>query len=403
MEARSELADRAEGARGGTPAWILAAIPAALIGLAILALALLDGPGLSERTGPPVEELAVERTVLRPGEIELVVRNTGPDPVTVAQVAVADAYVDFSAEETEFGRLEGGSLRLDYPWQEGSPYTISILTSTGATIEHAIDVAVETPEADAGFFGLMGVLGTYVGVIPVALGMLFLPFLRRVRAHWMRIFMALTIGLLAFLAVDGTLEGIEIASSGSGAFGGVELLVLGALVAYLGLVAFQRYLDQRRAAMGATGGWRLSLMVALGIGLHNLGEGLAIGSAYAIGSLALGAFLVIGFALQNTTEGVAIVAPLGAEGRRPRLSRLIALGLIAGVPAIVGALVGATAYNPELSALLIGIGVGAIVQVVQQLWPTMRDASGRALHPASVGGILAGALALYGTGLLIAV
>jgi ZIP family zinc transporter len=404
MEARSELADRAEGARGGTPAWILAAIPAALIGLAILALALLDGPGLSERTGPPVEELAVERTVLRPGEIELVVRNTGPDPVTVAQVAVADAYVDFSAEETEFGRLEGGSLTLDYPWQEGSPYTISLLTSTGGTIEHAIDVAVETPEADAGFFGLMAVLGTYVGVIPVVLGMLFLPFLRRVRAHWMRVFMAVTIGLLAFLAVDGSLEGLEIAGSSSGAFGGVELLVLGALASYLALVAFERYLDERRARAGAAGGsWRLSLLVAFGIGLHNLGEGLAIGSAYAIGSLALGAFLVIGFALHNTTEGLAIVAPLAAEKRRPRLARLAALGLLAGAPAIVGAVIGAAAYNPELSALLLGIGVGAIVQVVQQLWPTMRDASGRALHPASVGGLLAGALALYATGLLIAV
>jgi ZIP family zinc transporter len=404
MEARGEVAGGDARERGRTPVWILAAIPAGLIALAILALALLDGPGLGERSGPPVEELAVERTVLRPGQIELVVRNTGPDSVTVAQVAVSDAYVDFSAEDTEFGRLEGGSLTLSYPWQEGSPYTISILTSTGATIEHAIDVAVETPEADAGFFGLMAVLGTYVGVIPVALGMLFLPFLRRVRPYWMRIFMAVTIGLLAFLAVDGTLEGFEIAGSGSGAFGGVELLVLGALASYLALVAFERWLDERRARAGAAaGGWRLSLLVALGIGLHNLGEGLAIGSAYAIGSLALGAFLVIGFALHNTTEGLAIVAPLAREGQRPRLSRLALLGLLAGAPAILGAVIGATVFNPELSALLIGIGVGAIVQVVQQLWPTMRDAAGRALHPASVGGLLAGALALYATGLLIAV
>jgi ZIP family zinc transporter len=402
-EAAGEVVGGADQERGRAPAWALAAIPLALIALAILALALLDGPGLGERTGPPVEELAVERTVLRPGEIELVVRNTGPDPVTVAQVAVSDAYVDFEAEQTEFGRLEGGTLTLDYPWQEGSPYTISILTSTGATIEHTIDVAVETPDADAGFFGLMAVLGTYVGVIPVALGMLFLPFLRRIRPFWMSVLMAITVGLLAFLAIDGSLEGIEIAESGSGAFGGIELLVLGALASYLALVAFERYLDERRARAGAAGGWRLSVMVALGIGLHNLGEGLAIGSAYAIGSLALGAFLVIGFALHNTTEGLAIVAPLAARGQRPRLLRLAALGLLAGAPAILGALIGAAAYNPELSALLIGIGVGAIVQVVQQLWPTMRDRSGRALHPASVGGILAGGLALYATGLLIAV
>jgi zinc transporter, ZIP family len=406
MEARGEVAERgARGGRGRVPAWALAAFPAALIALAIAALALLDGPGLTERSGPPVEELAVERTILRPGEIELIVRNTGPDEVSVAQVAVNDAYVDFAADDTSLGRLEAQTLTLDYPWQEGSPYLVSILTGTGATIEHTIDVAVETPEADVGFFGLMAVLGTYVGVIPVALGMLFLPFLRRVRQSWIRIFMAVTIGLLAFLAVDGTLEGIEVGGSGSGAFGGVELLVLGAVAAYLALVALERWLEERRGRAREAGGgsWRLSLMVAVGIGLHNLGEGLAIGSAYAIGALALGAFLVIGFALHNTTEGLAIVAPLAADGRRPSLARLAVLGLVAGAPAILGAVIGASAYNPDLSALLIGIGVGAIIQVIVQLWPTIRDRTGRALDPASVGGLLAGALALYVTGLLVTV
>ncbi len=405
MEARAPAADERQRSRGNVPSWILIAAPLALIAAAVIAFGALDAPGLGERTGPPVEELAVERTVLRPGEIDLVVRNTGPDPVEIAQVSVADAYVDFSADELTLGRLEGETLTLSYPWQEGSPYAVSILTSTGATIEHEIEVAVESPEADAGFFGLMAVLGTYVGVIPVALGMLFLPFLRRIRQNWMRILMAFTIGLLAFLAVDATLEGIELGSASSGAFGGVELLLLGAGAAYLALVGVDRHLAARNrdARAAGAGEGRLALMVAIGIGLHNLGEGLAIGAAYSIGALALGAFLVVGFALHNTTEGLAIVAPLSRANQRPGLGRLLALGLIAGAPAILGAVIGASVYNPELSALLLGIGVGAIIQVVQQLWPTMRDEHGDALHPGSVIGIIAGALALYATGLLITI
>jgi zinc transporter, ZIP family len=401
-----EAAGRAERAAGvgGAPTWVLIAVPLALIAAAIGGFALLGGPGLDERRGPPVEELAVERTVLRPGEIELNLRNTGPDPVEVAQVAVADAYVNFSAEpDGEVGRLGEQSLTLAYDWQEGSPYAISLLTSTGATIEHEIDVAVETPDSDAGFFGLMALLGTYVGVIPVALGMLFMPFMRRIGQGWIRVLLAATIGLLGFLAVDGWLEGTELGEQSGGAFGGVELLFLGAGIAYLALAGLDSYLRSRRARADAgAGGWRLALMIAVGIGLHNLGEGLAIGSAYAIGALALGAFLVIGFAIHNTTEGLAIVAPLAAH-RRPSLARLALLGLIAGAPAILGAFIGASVTNPEISTFLLGIGVGAIVQVIVQIWPSIKDEHGRGLYPASVAGIVAGVVFLYVTSLLISV
>jgi ZIP family zinc transporter len=398
-------AERRTGEPAGRPRWLFVAGPLALIAAAVALFAALGAPGLDERRGPPVEELAVERTVLRPGEIELTLRNTGPDPVAVSQVAVADSFVNFQAEpDGEVGRLGEQTVTLDYPWQEGSPYAISLLTSTGATIEHEIDVAVETPEADAGFFGLMALLGTYVGVIPVALGMLFLPFVRRVPASWIRVVLAATIGLLAFLAVDAYLEGTELGQESGGAFGGVELLFLGAGLAYLALAGLDAHLRSRRAdaQAGGASGWRLALMIAVGIGLHNLGEGLAIGSAYAVGALALGAFLVIGFALHNTTEGLAIVAPL-ATGERPPLTRLAMLGLIAGAPAILGAFVGASVSNPEVSTFLLGIGVGAIVQVIVQIWPSIRDDEGRSLYPASVAGIVAGGLLLYATSLLVTV
>ncbi len=405
MEAATHSEPRAEAPPDGggrLPAWALGLIPLVLIAVALVLLLTVGGSTLGERLGPPVEDITVEQTVLRPGEIELKVRNVGPDPVEVGQVFVNDAYVDFAGGQDQVGRLGSQTLTLNYPWQEGSPLLVTLLTSTGVTVEHEIEAAVATPEAGGGFYGLMLLLGTYVGIIPVALGMLFLPFLRQVREHWVRVFMAVTIGLLGFLAVDAYLEGTEIAEGSSGAFGGVELIFVGAALSYLALVALDRFLRARRErAEGAgAGAFQLSLLVAIGIGLHNLGEGLAIGSAYAIGELALGAFLVFGFALHNTTEGLAIVAPL-ANSPRPSLARLAALGLVAGGPAILGAFIGASIYNPEVAVFLLGIGVGAIVQVIVQIVPAMRDRTGRALYPASVGGILAGVALLYVTGLLV--
>ncbi len=410
MEARGALGDEAPQrgeSRSGTrrlPVWLLGLIPLALIAIAVGTFAGLGAPGLGERPGPPAEELVVERTVLRPGEIQLTVRNDGPDAVQVAQVAVNDAYTDFSAGSGEVSRLAAEKFTIPYDWVEGEAYEIFLLTSTGGTVEHGIDVAVETPQNDLGFFGLMALLGLYVGVIPVTIGMLWLPFVRRIPKAGLRFLMALTVGLLAFLALDATLEGLEVVREESGApqaFGGTALVFVGAGLAYLALAAVESHLEarQERARAGGASGAHLALLVAVGIGLHNLGEGLAIGSAYAVGALALGAFLVIGFAIHNTTEGLAIVAP--TAGTRLSLRRLVTFGLIAGAPAIVGAWIGAAAFNPSVAALLIGAGAGAIVRVIQQLTPSIRDGLGRALHPASVGGIVSGMAILYVTGLLL--
>ena len=401
MEARGATV---EGQPARIPAWLLGLAPLALIAAAIAAFALLGGPGLGDRTGPPVEDLAIERTVLRPGQIELTVRNDGPDAVAIAQVAVNDGFVSFdSTDGSTVGRLGSTTLEIAYPWIEGEAYSIFLLTSTGGTVEHEIPVASETPEADGGFFALMALLGVYVGVIPVSLGMLWLPFVRRVGEQWLRALIAFTIGLLAFLLVDAGLEGLEVGGEAPGAFGGDALVLVGALVAFLALAGIDAYLRRRReraAAAGAAGGY-LALMIAIGIGLHNLGEGLAIGSAYSAGALALGAFLVVGFAIHNTTEGLAIVAPL-AKGR-PSLRRLLALGVIAGAPAILGAWIGAAAFNPSVVALLFGVGVGAIAQVIWQLVPSIRDRDGRALNTAAVAGLLIGIGVMYLTGLLVSV
>jgi ZIP family zinc transporter len=404
MEARTATDRELQPNRaGGLPAWLLGVAPLLLILAAVGFFAALGAPGLGERRGPPAEELSVEKTVLRPGTIELTVRNDGPDAVSVAQVQVNDAFVQFTGAEQPIGRLETAAVRLQQPWIEGETYEVALLTSSGGTISHEIPVAVETPATDLSFFGLMALLGIYVGVIPVALGMLWLPWIRRIPPGWLRGVMSLTVGLLAFLAVDATLEGFELAGEGSRAFGGAALVLIGGLVSYLLLTGVSEWLTDRRAQASAAGesGSMLALLVAVGIGLHNLGEGVAIGSAYSVGALALGAFLVVGFALHNTTEGLAIVAPVAHL--RPSLGRLAMLGLIAGAPAVLGAWIGAAAFNASLAAFLFGFGAGAIVQVIVQLAPSLRDERGRTLHPAAVAGLVSGMALMFTTGLLVSV
>ncbi len=292
---------------------------------------------------------------------------------------------------------------MQQPWIEGEAYEVALLTSAGTTIAHEIPAAVQTPSADVGFFGLMALLGIYVGVIPIALGMLWLPWIRRIPPSWLRFVMALTVGLLGFLAIDAALEGLELAGQGSQAFGGQALVFIGAAVAFLALTAVSAWLRDRRRSAADKGASAASLatLIAVGIGLHNLGEGLAIGTAYTTGALALGAFLVVGFALHNTTEGLAIVAPIARS--KPTLARLGALGLIAGAPAVLGAWIGAAAFNTSVAAFLFGAGAGAIVQVIVQLAPSLRDEQGRTLHPRAVGGLLAGLALMFATGLLVSV
>ena len=381
------------------PLWALVCAAFAAVTAGLVALALLGGQSLPDRNGPPIEALSVERAVLLPGVIEVTVRNIGPDPVQVAQVFVNDAFVDVVGGVDPVDRLRTATVRLDYPWQDGQPYTVSLLTSTGVVIEHQIPAAVAAPRGSE--FGSMALLGLYVGVIPIVLGMTVLPVLRRVSPTVVRVLLALTVGLQAFLALDAGLDAIELGGRSAGAFGGPALVILGAGLGYLALTAADRILRARRERGGVVDGGRRAVMIAVGIGLHNLGEGLAIGSAYAVGELALGAFLVVGFALHNTTEGIAIVAPLATS--RPSLVQLAGLALLAGGPAIVGAVLGASVNNSELSAFLLGVGVGAIVQVIIQIAPALRARAGPTLNPATIGGITAGVLIMYLTGLLVAV
>lgn len=387
------------------PRWLLGLGPLVLIALLMGLFTLLNGPGLSKLSEgvPPKEEVAVEEIRLLPGEIVITARNEGPDPVSIAQVNVSDYYATFTQSRETMAPLESSTLNVSYNWVDGDPYEIALVTSNGGKIMTAIDAAAPSPERGTSFFGLMALLGIYVGVIPVALGMLWMPFIRRSSDSWVRVLLGVTVGLLGFLAFDATLEGMELVAE-NGAFGGTLVVFLGALLAYLVLEGTDAWMRRHQdlsdlGKPAALPPRRLALLIAIGIGLHNMGEGLAIGSAYAVGSLALGATLIVGFAIHNTTEGLAIVTPLSKEP--PHLARLAVLGLIAGAPAIAGALVGATVYQPALSAFLLGVGAGAVAQVAIKLLPMMKDRTGKIFTPLTSAGIILGLGVMFATGLLV--
>ncbi|MFN2388311.1 MAG: ZIP family metal transporter [Actinomycetota bacterium] len=381
---------------------LLAALPLAVIAVLVAGFIALDPLG-DLRAVPPVEEVTVERTVLTEDRITLAVRNGGPDPVRIAQVLVNEAYNAFTISDPELGRLESATLDIPYPWDEGLPVHIGLVTSTGAVLEHDIEVASLTPEATWSTFLVYALLGLYIGVIPVAIGLLWFPALRRASARWLAFFLAFTVGLLVFLLLDTVAEGLELAGQAGAALDGLSLFGAGLLAAVLCLVVLDRSLEGRRgrgAARGASG-LALAYLVAGGIGLHNLGEGLAVGAALAAGEIALGTFLVVGFAVHNTTEGLAIVAPLGKERQRPSLLHFVGLGVVAGAPTIAGALAGGFAFSAAWSALAFGVAAGAIAVVVWQIARSIRTDAGLTSVIGAVG-LLVGFLFMYATGLLAA-
>ena len=386
--------------------WISAVIPLVLLAVLVAVLVWTGAPGVTPPDGmPPVERLVIERATLGADGIRLTVLNDGPDPVTIAQVMVDDAYWAFTAGDGQTLRHLGRtSIAIPYPWVVGEAHLVKLVTSTGTTFEHEIAVAVETPRADGRHLLAFTLIGLYVGVIPVALGLMWFPVVSRLGRAGIDVLLALTIGLLLFLFVDAAHEGIEAAGALPGSYQGVALFFGAAAFAYFALESFGAWLRSRRARARHAGspGGVLALLIAAGIGLHNFGEGLAIGAAFALGEAALGTLLVIGFTLHNTTEGLAIIAPIAKE--RPSVGALVKLGLIGGLPTIAGAWIGGLLYSPVLAVVFLALGAGAIAQVVVQIGRQI-GAGGTVVERLSSGPILAGLAAgfaiMLATGMIV--
>lgn len=397
---------------GRGPVWILLGL-LPLLGLGLLlALIVLNGAGVERDDLPPVEDLSVQRVDL-PTEYEFVlsVRNGGPEPVTLSQIVVNDALWDFRVEpDTTIPRLDSAEVIIPYRWVEGEAYEMKLITATGTTFDAEVPVAVLTPGFTGETFFSYALIGTYVGVVPVALGLLWYPFLRRLGRAGIDFVLALTVGLLAFLVVDTLEEAIESATELPGVFSGIPLVILVTLLTLLGLLAAERLFRRGREETSRLG---TSYRISFGIGLHNLGEGLAIGAAFALGEAALGAFLVVGFTLHNITEGVGIAAPI-LQDEMPSLVHFILLALLGGGPAIIGTLIGGFAFSNLLAAVFLAVGAGAILQVIYEVGKLLLKNSTRekgeqapslsaSLSATNLAGLVFGIAIMYATGLLVTV
>lgn len=371
--------------------------------IAIITTIAKVGTGIENEPAAPIEVLNVEKITLNDEGIQLKVLNSGPEEVTIVQVVVDGAFwnAEFLPSDT-LQRFERGTVKIPYPWVQGDPHEVKLITSNGLIFTGEVAAAAATPEPNAKLFWQYALIGFYVGIVPIGLGLMWYPFLRRFSVRGMHAILALTIGLLFFLVIDTFGEGFEMASEAPGVFQGTGLVWFGALLSCLFLIAVDQS-NERKLNSSSLEGRRVSGKIATGIGLHNFGEGLAIGSAFAVGEAALGTFLIIGFTLHNITEGVGIAAPLLKD--RPNWKTFITLALIAGGPAIIGTWVGGFIFNDTLAALFFGIGAGAILQVIYVISKMiLKESEKRNLSPVSwlnFGGLTAGILIMYVTALMV--
>ena len=388
------------GAAGGVAWRLWALVP--LLGLALaVTMVVSQGDRVVDLVGggpPPADAFDVRRVELRPGEVRILVRNPQRDDLTIASVTVDDAIVPFTLDgPATLGRLRSSTIVVPYDWVPDEPLAIGVTSSTGIQTTHELPAAVLTPQPGArGFLGY-GLIGLLVGVVPVALGLLWLPTLRRASPAWIAAFMALTAGLLTFLGVEAFFEALELQAGLPAALGGPGIVLLGLAASALGMTFLSARLSHGR--VGASG-LALALLVAIGIGVHNLGEGLAIGTSFASGELQLGAFLVVGFMVHNVTEGLGIAAP--ATRARVRAWHLAALALAAGAPAVAGTWVGGYGSSDVIAPIFFALAAGAALQVVIEVARYVaRVAPGGLRSGWAIGGYLGGMAVMYATGLLV--
>ena len=391
----------------GLPRWVSALLPVVLLVL-VLGVFAFTSPLAGVQSGTPLPDVTITHTTLPSDEtVVLHVTNNGPESVTISQVLVDEAYWDFRVEgaggDQTLAPMESAQIVIPYHWNPGWDLEVALVLSDGATFHNTIVAPSQSPGFSLSLLGTLAVIGLFVGVIPVALGMLWFPYIKTMSDRWLHAVLLFAAGVLGFLAFDAGFEAFELAERIPGAYEGNLLVVFGIFGALLLVQAISAWREGRVAAgdSRASSGLWIAYLVAVGIGLHNLAEGLAIGSSFALGRVSLGAFLVIGFMLHNVTEGPAVVAPV-ARGERPALKHFAALGVIAGAPVILGGWIGSLAYSPTIGAFFLAIGVGAILQVNWEIASMVRDAGGRVASATNLLAFLLGLGIMYVTDLFVA-
>lgn len=369
--------------------------------LAVMLVFILGSGSSLINFGVPLPELTIEKVNFAKSEILVTVRNTGPVPVDVTVADVNDRIQPAAIEpDKHLERFETAVVKIPFSWNLGEPYKIGLTTQEGVRFEKSIEAAAPALEPNSDTMGLLLLIGTYVGVIPILIGLMWLPFIKKISNQKYIFFLALTVGLLLFLGIDAIVEALEVSSENlAGVFHGPLLIATVVLVSLFGLYYAGEKLTKKSSLTKLASPYSVALMVSIGIGLHNLGEGLAIGAAIGLGQVALSTFLIIGFALHNTTEGIAIAAPVAKE--KTFIRKIIGLGLIAGVPAIFGTWVGGFAYSPFTSIVFLAVGAGAIFQVVIVISKWLREYDRSFTSTPVVAGIAIGMLVMYLTGMLV--
>ena len=428
-------------------------VVAAFIPLVVLAIMifLLFSPTFQSfiNTGVPLPEVAIEKIQFQesPSQIVAFIRNVGQTEITIAQADVNDRIHAAAIEPSKIlSRLSDAKVIIPFFWNPAVPYEVGITTDDGTRFSKTIEAAAPSPNPDTEQIVFFAVIGIYVGIIPVMIGLLWYPFIRSMSRNKYNFFLSLTAGLLVFLGIDALIESSEISTDiVSPIFNGQMLIVIVTTISFIALLYTSEKLTQRaikksmssiemtsphspdsnsivtnssqtraqvsqRQMQELVKPLAISLMISIGIGLHNFGEGLAIGAAILLGEMVLSTFLIIGFTLHNTTEGLAIVAPL-AKSRKLMLRRLIIMGIIAGAPTIVGAWIGGFLYSPIATIIFLSIGAGAIFQVVYSIgswmlrshnqYDEVKEKKAISVNIFIIVGFAVGMTIMYVTGLLV--
>jgi ZIP family zinc transporter len=314
------------------------------------------------RDAAPVTYRDIEDTVLvAPGQrIDVVVKADAKPGTWLVHCHVMDHIEDAN------GMPSGLITAIHYA---GTPNTLVAMYSAMMPANPAPKRALS--------FAMTVLLGAIAG-FTIFLG---LPIARaqRLSVQTIALLNALAIGILLYLVVEiaqnaivPISQGIDAWHAGGGAFpaGLIAVFIIGLLIGLVGLGSAATHFT-RQAAMHAENPVVLAAIIAIGIGAHNFGEGLAIGASAASGATAVALALIVGFGLHNATEGFGVAAPL--VGRVvPTWAQIGLAGLVAGGPTFVGTIVGYSFYSPTLSVLFLAIAVGALVFVIGELWTVLR-------------------------------
>ena len=381
---------------------VLAISAIAPIVLLAIVIAFLLGPASTFlQFGVVLPEVSIEKVEFIENEIQATVRNTGPIDVSVALADVNDRIQPAAIEpDSSLKRFETALVRIPFDWNEGQPYEIGVTVDDGTRFTTQVDAAFASLEPDVDLFVFLGMIGFLIGVVPIMIGLLWYPFIKKLGKNAFNFFLAFTMGLLIFLGIDAVLEASEISERHlSSIFNGELLIATVVILSFLPLYGIGQKLIKTNNLSTLSKGLTISLMIAIGIGLHNLGEGLAVGAAIALGEVALSTFLIVGFATHNTTEGLAIAAPL--TNSKAKIAKMVGLGLIAGTPAIFGCWVGGFSFSPLFTLIFLAIGAGAIFQVVISIFQYMKDKSDLLSNTSLFAGVSVGLIVMYLTSVII--